>query len=155
MAANSSTTREPALSKFIEALLVPVERGTIVDTAYNKQLRHERWLKWREARRRYEFWRALDDAALSLSMSRNVDAPAGLTLPSRAMCSSEVRRTYAELLRTPSFDRTTVAWKKRQRTGGYYGFDAHELRQIIEADEDFLDAHPITSRPRLPKSKRT
>ncbi len=154
MAANSSITREPALSKFIDALLVPVARESIVDTAYNSQLRHERQIKWRIANRRYDFWKALDEVSMALDLG-GFEIPSSLHLPNRATCLNELRSAYAALLHTPAYDRTTAAWKKRQRAGSYYGFDAETLKRLVEEDEAFLDAHPVTRRPRKPRAKRT
>lgn len=154
MAANSSTTREPALSKFIDALLVPVARESIVDTAYNSQLRHERQIKWRIANRRYDFWKAMCDAQLALNLG-GFDAPSSVHLPNRATCLSEFRSAYTALMHTPAYDRTTASWKKRQGGGSYYGIDAETIKQLVKEDEAFLDAHPVTRRPRKPRAKRT
>jgi len=155
MASYANISRDPALSKFIDALLVPSPPESLVDTAYNSQLRQDRQINWRNAFRQYKFWKALDEAALSITMLAKIVVPAGLVLPSRDVCMHEVRKAYAALLRTPAYDRTSVAWKKRQKTGGYYGFEAEELSRIIEDDEAFLDATPVTRRPRRPRSKRT
>jgi hypothetical protein len=143
------------LSNFIEACMDPLPDALLIDTAYNAQLRQNRQKVWRKAFNQYLFCKALDDASMRMDMPTKVMAPATLVLPSRDICLNELRKAYAALLRTPAYDRASVAWKKRQRTGGYYGFDADELHRIVEDDEAFLDATPVKRPPRSPGSKRS
>lgn len=142
-------TANPALSKFIAAVMDPLPTEVLVDTAYNTMARRARREAWRKVKKWYDLYDSLANAARELDtlVRCGGESVQGVTLPDWRVCIEMRRVALAKLLMTPAPDYAAADWKRRQKTS-YLPLRAEDLERSIAEDMAFLAAHPTTNKPR-------
>lgn len=137
-------TRDPALSKFISALMEPVPQRELIDTAHNSQLRQARKEVWREAEAKFDMWKALLDAGRA-NKRTGTGFPGMRWVPDEDECFAHLRPAAKALMLTPAWDTRSLNWKRRVKLA-WLMIDPAVAQRAIADDEAWLAAHPVSKR---------
>jgi hypothetical protein len=120
-------------------------------TAENSRLRSDRRYAWREADAVMGYWLAAMKMHSAISILQNFGAVEVERYPfipdeSHGDLVKKYRLAWSKLMLTPAPGSNQVRWKKMQRAAGHYeytGLKPERIEQAIDADEEWLKAHPV------------
>jgi hypothetical protein len=141
-----------ALAAFVQQCLDPLPDAVLIDTQHNQLMRRVRVDRWRKA----SFVTDLAKAEREYHSAKGLHAQwvlgdgSALAEYNRVdrRCLEMWRQAIADQIRAPAPDRQAIQWKRSAAKDSFLPIDAAEIAKIIEADEAFLAAHPITKLPR-------
>jgi hypothetical protein len=120
-------------------------------TAENFRLRKERYDAWRQADAVMGYWLAAMKMHSAISCLQNFGAPEVERYPfiepeSHGTLVKKYRLAWGRLMLTPAPNAGHVRWKRMQLIAEKYeftGLKPEQIEQAIEADEEWLKAHPV------------
>jgi hypothetical protein len=129
-------------------------------TAENSRLRSDRRDVWREADAVMGYWLAAMKMHSAISILQNFGAVEVERYPfiepeSHGDLVKKYRLAWSKLMLTPAPGGNQVRWKKMQLAAGHYeytGLKPERIEQAIEADEEWLKAHPVRKGGRKPSN---
>ena len=138
----------------------PGTQRDVSDTAENFRLRQERYFAWREATAVMNYWLAVMRLKSAISCVQNYGTPEGdthefVTDETHGMLVTKWRAAWACLMLTPAPNGRELNWKRDQIKGKkwkYNGLSAERIKQAIEADVEWLNAHPTRRGGRKPSN---
>jgi hypothetical protein len=152
----SATINRIALSAFVQRCLDPLPDAVLIDTHHNHLMRKARGANWQKARFVTGLAKAEEDYLFAKSVhAQSVLEDAGAAAEfeqRRGHCVERWRQAIADQLRVPAPDRLAVQWKRVAAKDRCLPIKAEEIAALIEADEAFLAAHPITKQPKRRKA---
>ena len=129
-------------------------------TAENFRLRKERYDGWRQADAVMGYWLAAMKMHSAISCMQNFGADEGDRYPfipdeSHGELVNKYRLAWCKLMLTPAPNSGHVRWKRMQLIAEKYkftGLKPEQIEQAIEADEEWLKAHPVRGCKRKPSN---
>jgi hypothetical protein len=129
-------------------------------TAENSRLRSDRRDVWREADAVMGYWLAAMKMHSAISILQNFGAVEVERYPfiepeSHGDLVKKYRLAWSKLMLTPAPGSNQVRWKRMQLAAGHYeytGLKPERIEQAIDADEEWLKAHPVRKGGRKPSN---
>ena len=129
-------------------------------TAENSRLRSDRRDVWREADAVMGYWLAAMKMHTAISILQNFGAVEVERYPfiepeSHGDLVKKYREAWVRLMLTSAPGSNQVRWKKMQLAAQHYqytGLKPEQIEQAIEADEEWLKAHPVRKGGRKPSN---
>jgi hypothetical protein len=127
-------------------------------TAENSRLRSERRDVWRDADAVMGYWSAAMKMHTAISILQNfgaveVDGYPLIPDESHGDLVKKYRLAWSKLMLTPAPGSNQVRWKKMQLAAQHYeytGLKPERIEQAIDADVEWLKAHPVRKGGRKP-----
>jgi hypothetical protein len=150
-------TRKPvakaSYEAFVTAVLEPLSDHELIDTHYNGHVRQSRYDTWCRASSVTCYYRAaMDFYGAGASYYRTVEVNPTISdawRNSRWEALAQWRLSVSKQILTPCYNRECVTWKLRAAKNNYLPISQEEIKAAIEADEAFLNAHPLKRLERL------
>jgi hypothetical protein len=129
-------------------------------TAENFRLRKERYDAWRQVDAVMGYWLAAMRMNSAISCMQNFGADEGDRYPfiepeSHGTLINKYRLAWGKLMLTPAPNAGHVRWKRMQLIAEKYeftGLKPEQIEQAIEADVEWLEAHPVRGSKRKPSN---
>lgn len=146
--AYSDTATDTRFDRFMVQLLEPQEETALVDVAYNRIKRNERYEAWQRASNHLALVTAIHELLVQQRISGVVVLDTKRALHHAGPATHQAQQ---ELAFCPAPDMVALNWKKKVFRNSYsyrYGTDEFraEIERVIEDDEKFLAAHPVKIR---------
>jgi hypothetical protein len=130
------------------------------DTAENQRLRSQRYDVWRQADAVMDYWRAAMKMHTAISCMQNFGAVVDdrhpfVTPEDHGTLVAKWRLAWAKLMLTPAANSNHVRWKNMQliaKNYEYTGLKPERIQQAIDADVEWLEAHPVRGCKRKPSN---
>jgi hypothetical protein len=127
-------------------------------TAENFRLRKERYDGWRQADAVMDYWPAAMRMHTAISCMQNFGAIEGDRYPfiepeEHGTLVNKYRLAWCKLMLTPGPNSCHVRWKRMQliaKNYEYTGLSPERIEQAIDADVEWLNAHPVRGCKRKP-----
>jgi hypothetical protein len=130
---------------FIQKIMEPLV-DDLTDTHYNGLMRQARVPAWRKALYTTKFVQAKSDMLHATDcFQRFVERGEAAADSARREYDENVERLRAAIARqilTPAPQKADVEWKRKAATDRYLPISAEQIQAAIDADENFLRAHP-------------
>jgi hypothetical protein len=131
-------------------------------TAENFRLRKERYDAWRQADAVMDYWLAAMRMHTAISCMQNFGCVEGDRYEfapdeSHGTLVNKYRLAWCKLMLTPAPNSGYVRWKRMQLIAKNYehtGLSPERIEQAIDADVEWLNAHPVRGNKRKPEQQQ-
>jgi hypothetical protein len=129
-------------------------------TAENFRLRKERYDAWRQADAVMDYYHAAMKMKTAISCMQNFGCVEGdlfevIEPEDHGTLIKKYRLAWSKLMLTPAPNPGYVRWKKMQLIAKNYeftGLSPERVQQAIDADDEWLKAHPVRGSKRKPSN---